>query len=222
MTKLRLRSPAGRRAGFSLTELSLSVFLLGSMTLVAGFATDRCFGMFRQQRAEQEVSIAVGRALQRIVKELAFAGYDGLAPKPAAPFDTETLTYRACAGYDTDAAETDWDVERTIRFEYDVGEVDDDVDNDGDGLVDEGLVVLIENEGEADERRTVLAHGVREYLQGEQPDGDDDNGNGLVDEQGLSFAFSGEVLTVRLSLQGVGPGGAVVIKTMQTGVFVRN
>lgn len=218
----RSRRPARSRAGFSLTELSLSVFLLGSMTLVAGLATDRCFAMFRQQRAEQAVTAAVGRALQRIVKELSFAGFEGLTPKPVAPFDTETLTYHACAGYDTDAAEMDWDVERTLRFEYDLGEVDDGVDNDGDGLVDEGLVVLVENEGEAGETRTVLVHGVREFLQGEEGNGDDDNGNGLIDEQGLSIALSGEVLTIRLSLQGVGSDGAVVTKTMQTGVFVRN
>jgi len=215
-----LRAISPRRAGFSLTEVVLSLFLLTSMMLVAGLAVDRTLSMFRQRRAEQDVCAQASRLLQRMASELVFAGRDGIDPPVTTPDESESLSYRVCTGA-PEGAQT-WGIRRRIALEYEPGEDDDGLDNDGDGLVDEGVVVWIEDEGQPGERRVTWTRGVREFLAGEDENGADDNGNGLIDERGLSFTLAGDVLTLRITVQGVGPGGTVVTKSLETSVFVRN
>jgi hypothetical protein len=217
-----LRTPVLSRAGFALSELSMSLLLLGSMVLMAGLATDRGMATLRQYRAEQGAMAGAQRTLQRIVRELEFSGLGGMSPKNSSPLAADNLTYRVCGGYDEDVASAMWSDERILRREYDAGESDDGVDNDGDGLIDEGDLVWIENEGQPEEQRIVLATGVSELLQGETLDGADENGNGLVDEPGLSFTFADEVVTVRLSVMQAGPGGVVLTKTLETSFTVHN
>ena len=214
-------SRTSARAGFSLTELTISMLLLGSMVMMAGFAADRGMGVLRQHRGEQQLIGSVQRAMQRLTRELEFAGLGGMSPRNTSPLWAEALTYRICAGFDDGSSAVAWGVERVLRLEYEPGESNDGADNDGDGLIDEGMLVWIEGEGEPEEQRLVLAHGVAEYLEGEQLDADDDNGNGLVDERGLSFSFEDEVVTVRLSLQTAGEQG-VITKTLETSVSVHN
>jgi len=213
--------PAARRAGFALTELSMSILLLGSMMLMAGFAADRGMGVLRQHRGEQQLIGAVQRTLQRVTRELEFSGLGAMTPRNASPLWADHLNFRICRGYDDGAAAVAWSGERLLRFEYEPGEGDDGADNDGDGLIDEGQLVWLENEGTADEQRVVLVHGVAEYLQGESADGDDDNGNGLTDERGFALSFDDALVTVRLSLQTAGVNG-VITKTLETTVSVHN
>lgn len=212
---------APARSGFTLAELALSMLLLGSLVMMAGFAADRGMGVLRQHRGEQQLIGAVQRVLQRVVRELEFSGLGGMTPRNASPLWAETLTYRICRGYDDGTGALAWSEERQLRLEYEPGESDDGVDNDGDGLVDEGQLVWIEGEGTPEEQRIVLAHGVAEFLQGETLDGDDDNGNGLVDERGFALSFQDSVATVRISLQQAGANG-VITKTLETSVSVHN
>jgi len=218
-----MRQPDTRRArgGFALTELGMSILLLGSMMLMAGFAADRGLGVLRQHRGEQQLIGSVQRTLQRVTRELEFGGLGAMTPRNASPLWADNLSFRICRGYDDDAAALAWSAERLLRLEYEPGEADDGMDNDGDGLIDEGQLVWIENEGTADEQRIVIAHGVAEYQQGETLDGDDDNGNGLVDERGFTLTFEDELVTVRLSLQTAGANG-VITKTLETSVSVHN
>lgn len=213
----RPRTP--ERAGFTLTELTIALFLLASMVMMAGLATDRGMGALRQHRSEQQAIVVVQRTLQRIARELEFAGLGGMTPRN--PLGEDHVSYRICNGYDAGTSAAVWGGERTLRLEYDPGDGDDDIDNDGDGLIDEGILVLVENVGGADEQRIVLATGVAEYLQGEELNGDDDNGNGLVDERGLTLTFVDALATVRLSLQASGANG-VITKTLETTVSVHN
>jgi hypothetical protein len=116
----------------------------------------------------------------------------------------------------------DWSGTIRIRAELERGELNDGKDNDGDELVDELQVVQVENEGQPDERRTVLASGVAELFEGESANNLDDNGNGLKDERGLSFSAQGSVVTVRLSCQRRDDAGRLLSKTAETAVHLRN
>ena len=115
-----------------------------------------------------------------------------------------------------------WGPDTQIVLEYDPNELDDGIDNDGDGLVDEGQVVWIENPGVPGERRVVLCRGVPEDLEGEIQNLLDDNGNGLIDERGFSLDVQGQVLTMRLTLQALDPAGRLLTKTVQSSVRIRN
>ena len=111
-----------------------------------------------------------------------------------------------------------------MRFALELapGELDNGIDDNGNGLIDEGVLVRIENPGLANEQRSIFARGVSEYLEGETGDGTDENGNGLVDEGGLSFSRSNGSLQIALSLERIGPDGELMVRTLETSVALRN
>ena len=110
-----------------------------------------------------------------------------------------------------------------FTLELSPSEIDNGLDDDGNGLIDERLLVRITNPGDPDEQRSVLARGVRALLEGEVDNGLDDNGNGLADEAGFALDMDGGVLSVRLSLEIVDPeGGDNIIRTLETSLTLRN
>ena len=116
-----------------------------------------------------------------------------------------------------------WDDTERLTFEYEPGELDDGLDNDGDGLVDEGRLIRYVDYLLPTERRIVLCSGVAEFLEGEEGGNlADDNGNGLVDEPGLGFDIDGGTLNVRMSVAGTGPTGTEIVRTRVASVFLRN
>jgi hypothetical protein len=119
-----------------------------------------------------------------------------------------------------------WGPRILYRVEPAPMELNNGVDDNSNGLIDEGVLVRIEDFGGPDERRVVLARGVSELLEGEDANGLDDNGNGLDDEGGLAITIrtSGtrDALTLRLTLQGVDASGAILERTLETTVALRN
>ncbi len=220
MVRALRRRQDRRRGGFTLMEAAIGIFFLAGMLLAAGFAVDRANSMLRQRRAEEEVATLAGRLVQRAAEELAFARRSALVPDPVLPFGADSLRFQCSEGV-VDGQNV-WSATRTLGFEYGPGEQDDGLDNDGDGLVDEGSLVWTESAGLPQERRVVLGHGLCEYLPGEEADGVDDNGNGLTDERGISFSIAGDLLTIRIAVQGRGPRGNVITKTAQSSTFLRN
>jgi hypothetical protein len=154
------------------------------------------------------------------MREVTFARAATLDPEPVAPMGSDTLTFETSTGVQGGAVV--WSPPRTVAFEYAEGELDDGVDNDGNGAIDDGMVVWIEDEGQATEKRVTLVSDVSEYLPGEEPDGADNNENGLVDERGLAFELDGEVLKIRLALEVLGPSGYPITKAGEISVFIRN
>ncbi|MSR62503.1 MAG: hypothetical protein EXS08_08665 [Planctomycetes bacterium] len=217
---MKSQSKARSRAGFSMTELVISAMLMGSLMLVAGLATDRAMSLFRQRRASEEVSSSASRLLQRVTNALAFARRTSLTPVPNAPQGGSTLTFNTCRG--VEAGVVQWSAPITLCWEREDGELNDGLDNNGNGLVDEGQLAWIENLGLAGEKRVVWGHGLCEFLPGETFDGADEDGDGLIDEAGLSFEIQGDVLTVQLGLQGSGPDGNIMTRVVETSVLVRN
>jgi hypothetical protein len=211
-------APVPGRAGFSTVEVFICAMLVSGMLFVAGMATDRCMDLFRQHRSVEEVSTRGNRLLQRLAVELSFGRRGSL--EPLDPAGESALGYQESLGVQNGGVV--WGPNCRLGWEREIGEADDDKDNDGDGIVDEGQVVWIQRPGEPDERRVIWAHGASEFWPGETFDGTDENDDGLIDERGLCFTITGDVLTVRLAMQGTGPNGNVVTKTFETSVLLRN
>ena len=131
-----------------------------------------------------------------------------------------SVEFRTCTGVAGGAAT--WTNDKRIAFAYDPGEVDDGLDNDGDGLADEGQLVLTLDVGLATEQSVVLTSYVRELLEGELPNGNDDNGNGLLDEGGVSFELVGQTLMMRLTLEKRDTDNNLLTRTVETGIRLRN
>jgi len=211
-----MRVRHSRRAGYTLVELLIGGFFLASMLMVAGLATERTLASFRTKRAEQEVIVNGNRLLERIVRELAFAARDGLAPPTLVGVGSERVEYRLALGGGAFSGL------RRLELALESGELENGADDDGDGLVDEHEVRFTQDAGSAEEVSVTLAKGLSEYAAGEQPNGLDDDGNGLIDERGLSFVREGDTLTVRVTLLFVSPGGLVRPRSLETSVLPRN
>lgn len=214
------RQRASRRAGYSMLELMIGLALTATMVLAVVFTSDRTTGAYRESRARQDLEMQASRTLDRIASVFADAERAGLDPQPLAPFGAEAVDYRRCLGWD--GADVVWGPESRFALELETGELDDGVDNNGNGLVDEGVVVWIREPDTPNEQRTVIAHGVSRLWPGEIENGGDDNGNGLLDERGLSFELSGNVLTIRLCLEDVDRDGRLLQNTAETSVRIRN
>lgn len=209
-----------RSSGYTMVELLIGALLFASLLMVAGFAMDRSMALFRQRRASEAVSSAAHRMLQRVASEFAFARQGSLLPAPPVNDGASALAFQKCLGVEAGAVA--WTTPFSIEWEQEPGEADDGADNDGDGLVDEGQLVWVQDAGLLTEQRIVWGHGLCELLPGETFDGADEDGDGLVDERGLCFSIADEVLTIRIGLQGRGLGDTTITKLVETSVRLRN
>lgn len=208
------------KAGMSLIEVLIAVTLLAIVFGALSTMMHSGTGAFQQGVDSATASTKARRGLDRIASQFGDAELLDIAPQPTQPLGSSLLTFHRSTG--AAGGVVQWGPNRSVGFQYEASEADDGLDNDGDGLIDEGRVVLIENIGMADQRTTVLCPNVREYLEGEVPNGADDNGNGLIDEQGLSFELVGETLVIRLTVEQRGKAGNRTWRTVETSVWVRN
>lgn len=216
-----LRSASGAGLLEVVVAATLTMLVLGAVVQ----STDRGLGAFRQGSANNEIEVRAARAMSRLVREL-LGSSSGIVqpnlttPPGAATVWSSVLDYRIGESY-ADGAVV-WSEPRRLAWELAPGETDNDLDDDGDGLADQGALVLVLDAGAPEEQRVVLVNGVREWFEGESANGLDDNGNGLVDERGLAFALAGDVLTIRLSLERRGPDGRTIVRSQQTSIRLRN
>ncbi len=211
----------GASRGFTLLELMISMAILA---LALGgvyswfLSTTRAAGVVT---TKSELGLSASRALERIAGRLLPAGLDTLfPPHPTAPLGTSSLTFNRSQGFV--GGQKTWEAPTTIAFRLAPGELDDGLDNDGNGIVDDGQVVLTVHAGQPDEQEIILCGRVKRYWGTEIANGEDDNGNGLVDEPGLSFELTGDKIIVRLSMQALTFGGKLVTADVETSVRLRN
>jgi len=207
-----------RQAGMSLVEVVIGGAILVVLLSTAVVAANGGLGAFRATQDTTDLETRVRRALDRLALELLSSARSELSPNPSGQFGTSELQFSKVVGLT--GTTPDFGPPNRIAFEYERRELDDGLDNDGNGLIDDGQLVLTRSVG-ANERRVVLCHGVRELLEGEEANGADDNGNGIKDEAGFNAHRVDNVLFLRLSLEARGENGPIV-RTLETSVRLRN
>jgi len=210
----RERAP---RQGFTLIESLIAVSLLAILFLAVVQTSSRASDAFEEGGTEHTLSTGLHRSLEGIVRAIEFADASLLAS--AGPLGSDAVTFQTPASFE--GGVVTWSPQ-SIFAELESGELDDGLDNDGDGLIDERRVVLVQDAGAPDERRVVLVGGVAELAEGELANTVDDNGNGLKDEPGLVFSAQGNVVTVRLTCQRQDEGRRLLTKTAETAVRLHN
>jgi hypothetical protein len=215
------RTRAAASAGFTLIEVVIGAFLLTTIGGIFLLTTQTTSSAVRTGVVVADLDSEALRVLERVCTGLKSAGAALATPKAVAPFSGTTLDYQRGLGADA-AGAPEWGPLERLVLEY--AEANDDVDDDGDGLVDESQLVWIEDPGGPDERRIVLTGNVREHLEGETFDGTDENDNGLIDERGfaLDFDAAGARVRVRITLEGRDSKGLVVLSTVERTVAFRN
>lgn len=212
----RLRKGA---AGFTLVEMAivsgLFAVALGSLALFFR-GTER---LYRAETLDAELERQAAHALERVVRELRIAAADSFAP---APEDGELSSFQYVQAVGITAGAVDWTTPRLLELSLEAGEIDDGLDDNGNGLVDEGRLVLTTDVDGPEERSLLITRWVREFLEGEVENGLDDNGNGLVDEPGFVVDAFGDALRIRLTLERRTDEGRFLTHTVQTSIRPRN
>jgi hypothetical protein len=207
--------------GFTVIEMMIAVMALAVMLSVLGVVSMTGRSAYEQTSVLNELDARGARAVVRVADELATISGSQMLPSPAGNTGTQRLDFVQAFGVAAGAPV--WGPPTRIAAEYETGEVDDGLDNDGDGLVDERMLVLTRDLGSGSEKRVVLANGLAEWGQGEVPNnGVDDNANGVVDEQGFNLHQVGDVISIRMWLQKVGSDNQLVTREIQNTVRLRN
>lgn len=210
--------PAARR-GFTLLELMISASVVSVLFYGIATTTIAASNAYEESMARSRMVSRAHQVMDRIADEFVEAELGTMSAAPEG-VGASTLTYRVPESFAGPVIT--WSPNRRIDFLMEPGELDDGIDNNGDGRVDEGTVVLTLDIGEPDERQVTLAHHLRSLLGGEVSNLLDDNGNLMVDERGLTFELSGNVLTIRMTFSILDEGGRTITKSVQTSVRVRN
>ena len=212
-----------RRAARGLTMVEvLIVALIVSMLIGAiGLTVRQGSGAYMQGVSSAEVEGSTRRLVERVARELIDVDRSTLVLAAPGPAPT-SVQYRRCEGFED--GELVLGPLRRLRLVMQPGEIDNGVDDNHNGLVDECRVELSPDVlGEPDQ---LVGWGgyVREYLEGEVRNNLDDNGNGLVDERGLCLTYDPlrALITVRATLERLDALGRPLTRTIETAVQVRN
>jgi len=210
-------SPREKCAAFTLVEVVLTTAIL---TLVLGSLAlfgSRSAGALGEGTLQSDLDTNLQRTLARMNEELLSSGLADLALTPGA----DGLTYRRSEGVVNGAIR--WSAPSRLAFAFELGELDDGLDNNGNGLIDEGVVQWTRQVGQPDEQTVTLCHGVSECALGEVDNELDDDGDGQVDERGLVFELDGGTLRVSLKLERKnGSAGQPVTRSAQVTLQPRN
>ncbi len=215
----RRRSSAA--GGFTLVEAAISVALIGSLIAVVIGLLGRAQELEAHAIAMADLRTKARFTLDRITRELRDSGASSFDPaQPAAPLGASGLTFRRAVGFSSGAIQ--WGPPRRIEWRLAPGEVEDGLDNNGNGLADEGQIRFIENPGASPTVDVVLCDGVGKLALGETADALDNNGNGLVDERGLAFELLADVLIVRITLERSLRDGSKLRIAVETAILIQN
>ncbi len=214
------QSDRPRERGYTMVEIVISASVTMTLFAAAYSVLYSGMGAYSTEVTLASVEKQANAAVDRIAQELVRAGQGVISPSPSANVSTSVISYQHNMGYSSGV--TTWGPTRRIILRADPDDPDDGKDNNGNGLIDEKIVVLIVNPGDLNQTTTVLTRWVSKYLEGETGDGLDENGNGLTDEAGLSMSLVGGVWTIRLTVEMPTADGTILTRTVETSVMPRN
>lgn len=202
-------------------ELVISVVIATVLLGSVGVTVMRADRAFRATQSSAETERVCERVLERIAREFLDADRNSITLTPAAPLLGTSVSFRRAQGWNAGAMELS--PQRRVRFELDPAELNDGLDNDADGSIDEGRIT-IEMDTSVAGGALILVDGVREFSADELANGLDDNGDLRVDEPGFFATYDAvsSTLFLRLTLERRDSDGVLVARTAQLSVRLRN
>lgn len=210
------------RTGSTLLEVSISIAMVSIVLGVAamvGIAGRKAFVTANKQ-AQLDSQLKI--ALDRISAELGSAISSSLDPQLTGMVtDTDEISLAQVLGIVDGVPVPSPDL-ISFSFEDDPNDPVGGLDNDNDGVVDEARVVFVRGSGGTSPSAITICKNVRRHLQGEEEGGGDENGNGLIDESGFLIQRDGNLLSIKITVQGTNANGESVTKTSSASIVLRN
>jgi len=197
--------------------MCIGVSVFSALILSVYYTIDAATGAYDEAQSRAWVDSQAHKTLDFAARQFLDAGAGEFVP--ADPLGESDISYRRPVSYL--GGVLNFGPLMGFQLELEDQEIDDGIDNNGNGLVDERVLVWLQDVG-PNQTRSVRSHYVRELLEGELPNGVDDNGNGLADEPGFHVALQGDVLTVRLTIERFDADNRLLTKTVETSVNIRN
>ncbi len=209
------------QGGFTLIELLITTALLGAVMGSAILFSVSSSQLHREASMRATAQTKARRILDRIVSEIAYAERDSLLPDATGGSGTNDIRFNRIEGMVGGVAVPG--VTMRLWREPSPTDPDDGIDNDGNGLIDEGRLVLVRDDGGPAERSTVLVNTVRELFEGEARGNlVDENGNGVIDESGFFVHSNANLLTIGISIDECGLDGTSVVASVTATIAFRN
>ena len=130
--------PLGGPLGFTLLEAIIALALLATVVILVSSALLEGDKAYWEESSRTQLEATLSNNLDEVVGLLRETSPGTFTP--SAPMGAPLLQYRVVVGFASGAPV--WSDPRTAGFEYDPMELDNGVDDDGDGYVDEGKVAL--------------------------------------------------------------------------------
>ena len=219
MQSQRLRRTS---AGFTVVEIAIAMTIL--VVMLASFGAFQALSQEASQSLvlRTELERRADRALHAIRLQLRGAEASTLVPPPTSDFGSDTIQFRT-PGDVTAAGVIVWNAPTRIAIQMDAREADNGLDDDGDGRIDERMLVVTREIGTPDERSVTICHGLAAWAEGETGgNAIDDNGNGVIDERGFNVSRVGDLLFLRLTLESRAEDGRILRCTTSTAIVLHN
>jgi prepilin-type N-terminal cleavage/methylation domain-containing protein len=215
------RTKHPKRAGYTLLELLLSAAVMGLVLTALAQVQMRSSVESKSMQAREIAAGRARRALDRVAEELTGVGRSLIFPDPSSGFGVSALTYQKATGINA-AGVVQWSTPSRLELRIDPGELDNGIDDNGNGLIDEQQLILTRDFGLPTAQQIVLCSNIPKLAPGELVNGVDDNGNGVIDEAGFNVQRIADLLTIRLTVQQPYSGNRVATISMETSVTLHN
>jgi len=231
--RLRILHRAARsRRGASLIEIVVSFGVLLLLVGLVAEAVTTSRGAYGQGMSTAAIESQARRTVDALATRLTGASASTVrVDNPAPPAAANVITWidwQSVEGYAGGPLLSD---QSRIQLELMAGEIDDGLDNNGNGMIDECRLVFIPDVFGGGPQ-VGLAGFVTRFAEGEIANGVDDNGDGNVDEPGFSFDWEplavgatgdrGARLVLQLTLERSSGPQTRVQRSVRTTVRVRS
>lgn len=197
------RPPARPNSGLTIVELAVSSLVLALVFGSLAMALSSSRGAFERGSRTMTLEQDSSRVLRRVTDALRGADTASLPLVPPTPLSSTWIDFQTHQGYDGKTSTSSG----PRRIEFDAAA---------------GTLSWIDDFGLPQEVRTVWVRNVPALFAGETVNGADDNGNGLIDEAGFCVTREGDLLVLRLTVDGQGPLDGNAERTSEVRIALRN
>jgi len=198
-----MRSPKlSRTSGMTIIEMAVTCLLMALVfgSLAMALASSRT--VFERGSRTMTLEQDSSRILRRLTDALRGADAASLPLVPPSPLSSAVMDFQTQEGYD--GKTWTWSGPRRLVFDPAAG-----------------TLSWIDDFGLPTEKQSVWARNIPALFDGEIANGADDNGNGLIDEGGFCITREGNLLVLRITVDGQGPVDGGSTRTAEVRIALR-